>query len=150
MRASVVLLVFVVLLQSLDRSVLASLPNGVDTVQLSPRLLYRKLKGQLTARQNAVDLARNLLNKLNLEHKIYKLNQAKILENNELLFEMQSYLDAIEVVRAWRRQIFENELSPVAAEKSKNCYSDCVNSDFELIQTERGFFNDVQLEFRIA
>ncbi|TDG46360.1 hypothetical protein AWZ03_007249 [Drosophila navojoa] len=126
-------------MQGVDRGVLLTLPNGIDKVQISPRLLYRKLDGQSMARRNAVDLARKLLIKLNLEHMIYNLNQAKIMENNKLLIEMQTYLQALAVVKAWNRQVLENDSS---------CGPVCVNSDYELVQTEMNFFNSNDIQYR--
>lgn len=150
MRTLKVLLLLTVIYQDFDRSETAfAVPEGVVKVQFSPRLLYRRKEGQLPVGLSPVGLVRILLNKLNLEHLKYKLIQAIALNSNELLFEMETYLLALEIVRAWNAQIEENELNAFAAEES-DCNSVCVNNEFELTRTEMNFFKDPQIQLRQA
>ncbi|KAH8360022.1 hypothetical protein KR093_010215, partial [Drosophila rubida] len=117
--------------------------NGIDRIQLSPRLLYSRKDGgtmPINSTTIAVNWTRELLTKLGLPHLKSRLHQAKILEGNDgLLFEMQTYLYALEVKRAWDQQLSDYELYEELDRASMNCSSDCVNKDYELMQTELKF-----------
>ncbi|KAH8402570.1 hypothetical protein KR215_001179, partial [Drosophila sulfurigaster] len=118
--------------------------NAIDRIQLSPRLLYSREDGNSSlygSRTNAVIWARQLLDKLGLTHLKSKLVQAKIVEfTNELLFEMETYLYALEVKRMWDEKLEEIQYDEEADRKSMDCASDCVNKDYKLEQTEKKFW----------
>lgn len=127
-----------------------NVPVNLDKInlQLSPRLLYRRNIGyQSETHLDAVSWTRALLNKLSLNHLKYKLIQAKILDNNELLFEMQTYLNALEVKRTWDELLEEREME---MDKDRNCDPVCVNQDYELKQTRVEFLENHMGQYRTS
>lgn len=115
----------------------------IKPVQLSPRLVYHKKNGDFAITQDPVIWARELILKLKLDHLQYKLKQAMLYDKNKLLFEMEDYLNAIEVVDKWDKSITKND-----------DYSDeivevpGINDEYELTQTELCFFEDPKVQFR--
>lgn len=136
MRA-VSLLLVIVLMGEVYSGLIKTELSFVKGVQLSPRLVYHKKEGDFTATDDAVSWARELLYKLDLEHLRYKLMQAVFYDKNKLLFEMENYLMAIEVVNRWNRRLEDYDEYP-----EDNCLKTCVNEDYELTQTELCFFKE--------
>lgn len=114
----------------------------VEAVQLSPRLVYHKKFGDFTTTKDPVNWARELLLRLKLDHLKYKLQQAMLYDNNKLLFEMEDYLNAIEVVRKWNKSIADEDYADVNSRQAG------INDQYELTQTELSFFDNYRVQFR--
>ncbi|XP_022210922.2 uncharacterized protein LOC111066528 [Drosophila obscura] len=120
------------------QSEFADLPANMRE-QLSPRLLYRKASGVQPYYKDPVKSVRNLLDKLQLNHLNYEIIRATQTSTAELLFEMRSYEQAIEIATAWTRKLRYNAEHGVADTCPRSAPS-CVSKDFELKQTERDFY----------
>ncbi|EDW24212.1 GL23510 [Drosophila persimilis] len=114
------------------------LPASVR-VQLSPRLLYRRKSGIQTDDTDPVGSVRVLLEKMELDHLNFEVVQAIEIPTYGLLFEMQSYDQAIEIATTWKRILRHNSEYGVV-DTCPRGDSACVGPDFELQQTERDFF----------